>query len=97
MPPRAARPDPPLLYRPSAVARLLGISAKLARAMIARRELPSVRLGSHVFVPRAALEALLQQLPGTTVAEAIRRLAARGIVAGGHRPEVVEIDESERP
>jgi hypothetical protein len=54
-----------------------------------------VRLGSKVFVPRAALESLLQQLPGTTVAEAIRRLAARGIVAG-YPAERVEIDDAER-
>jgi len=45
---------------------LLGISRDLAYDLVARRELPSVRLGRRLVVPRRALE------------EALGRLAAAG-------------------
>ncbi|MDP9404412.1 MAG: helix-turn-helix domain-containing protein [Actinomycetota bacterium] len=40
-------------------ARLLGISRDLAYDLIARRELPSVRLGRRIVIPRFQLELLL--------------------------------------
>ena len=42
-------------------AALLGISRALAYELIARRELPSLRLGRRVVVPRRALEQLVEQ------------------------------------
>jgi excisionase family DNA binding protein len=41
---------------------LLGISRDLAYDLVARRELPSVRLGRRLVVPRLALEAALSRL-----------------------------------
>ena len=40
-------------------AALLGISRNLAYELVTRKELPSVRLGRRVLVPRQALERLL--------------------------------------
>ncbi|MGH9023547.1 MAG: helix-turn-helix domain-containing protein [Acidimicrobiia bacterium] len=42
-------------------AQLLGISRALAYELIARHELPSLRLGRRIVVPRRALEALVEQ------------------------------------
>jgi len=39
-------------------ARLLGISKTLAYNLVARQELPSLRLGGRVRIPRRALERL---------------------------------------
>jgi excisionase family DNA binding protein len=41
---------------------LLGISRDLAYDLVARRELPSVRLGRRLVVPRRALEEALDHL-----------------------------------
>ncbi len=41
---------------------LLGISRDLAYDLVARRELPSVRLGRRIVVPRRALEETLSRL-----------------------------------
>ncbi len=41
-------------------ARLLGISRALGYELVARGELPSIRLGRRIVVPRRALEALLE-------------------------------------
>ena len=40
-------------------ARLLGISRALGYELVARGQLPSVRLGRRIVVPRRALDALL--------------------------------------
>ncbi len=40
-------------------AALLGISRTLGYELVARRELPSLRLGRRIVVPRRALEELL--------------------------------------
>ena len=40
-------------------AALLGISRNLAYELVAREELPSIRLGRRVLVPRQALDRLL--------------------------------------
>ena len=42
-------------------AQALGISRALAYELIARYELPSLRLGRRIVVPRRALEVLLAQ------------------------------------
>ncbi|MGH9154496.1 MAG: helix-turn-helix domain-containing protein [Acidimicrobiales bacterium] len=42
-------------------AQLLGISRALGYELVARRELPSIRLGRRIVVPRRALEALLER------------------------------------
>ena len=41
-------------------AEMLGISRTLAYALVARGELPSLRMGRRIVVPRRALEALLE-------------------------------------
>ena len=52
------RKDPlaPLLLRPAEVALALGIGRATAYQLIATGELPSVRIGRSVRVPRQALE-----------------------------------------
>ncbi|MGH8984648.1 MAG: helix-turn-helix domain-containing protein [Acidimicrobiia bacterium] len=45
-------------------AQLLGISRALAYDLVARGELPSLRLGRRVVIPRRALETLVEE-PGT--------------------------------
>jgi excisionase family DNA binding protein len=94
MAPRAAKPEP-LLLKPSTVATMLSVSPKVVRRMLAAGELPSMRLGGKLFVPRAAFESFLQQLPGVSTAEALRNLGKRALVAG-IRPEMVEVDDQER-
>ena len=42
-------------------ARVLGISRAFAYALVARGELPNLRLGRRVVVPRRALEELIEQ------------------------------------
>jgi len=42
-------------------ARLLGVSRAHAYELVARNELPAVRLGRRILVPRHAIEALLHQ------------------------------------
>ena len=44
---------------------LLGISRDLAYQLVARGDLPSVRLGRRLIVPRRALEDALQRLADT--------------------------------
>ena len=41
-------------------AEVLGISRTLAYALVARGELPSLRMGRRIVVPKRALEALLE-------------------------------------
>lgn len=41
-------------------AQVLGISRALAYELVARHELPSIRLGRRIVVPRRALEVLLE-------------------------------------
>lgn len=45
----------------SETARLLGISRGLAYEMVRTREIPSVRFGKRVLIPRRALEKLLEE------------------------------------
>jgi excisionase family DNA binding protein len=47
-----------VLSVPEAAA-ILGISKALAYELVARKELPSLRLGRRIVVPRAALEGVL--------------------------------------
>ena len=62
----------PLVMSVAEAARLLGISKTLAYDLVARQELPSLRLGGRVRIPRRALEthlhlgcgAALSTLPG---------------------------------
>lgn len=51
--------DEPLALSVEEAARLLGISRTLAYESVARGELPAVRLGRRIVVPRRALELLL--------------------------------------
>lgn len=48
------------------VAQVLGISRALAYELIARGEIPSLRLGRRVVVPRHSLELLLAQVTPET-------------------------------
>lgn len=47
-------------------AQVLGISRALAYELIARGELPSLRLGRRIVIPRRALELLLAQVTPET-------------------------------
>lgn len=49
----------PLLLSVPQTARLLGVGTTLCWDMVHRRQLPSVRLGRRVLIPRAALEQLV--------------------------------------
>jgi excisionase family DNA binding protein len=44
-------------------AEILGISRALAYSLVARQELPSLKLGRRVVIPRRALERLLELEP----------------------------------
>jgi excisionase family DNA binding protein len=55
---------------------LLGISRDLAYDLVARGELPSVRLGRRVVVPRHALEETLAQMSRSTVDPEVGRHSA---------------------
>ena len=52
--------DGRLVLSVTEAAGLLGISRGLAYELVARGELPSLRLGRRIVVPRRALEALLE-------------------------------------
>ncbi|MGH9009275.1 MAG: helix-turn-helix domain-containing protein [Acidimicrobiia bacterium] len=56
---RKGEPDP-LVMSVAEAARLLGISKTLAYDLVARQELPSLRLGGRVRIPRRALERLTE-------------------------------------
>jgi excisionase family DNA binding protein len=47
-------------------AQVLGISRALAYELVARRELPSLRLGGRIVIPRRALELLISQATSET-------------------------------
>ena len=53
---RTTRPLEPLLLRAGEVAKLLGLGRSTVFAMLAAGELPVVRIGRSVRVPRVALE-----------------------------------------
>ncbi len=57
--------DSGLLTVPEA-AQILRISRNLAYELVARNELPSIRLGRVIRIPRAALDAWMEQQTGTT-------------------------------
>jgi len=50
-----------LVLTVEAAGRLLGISRGLAYELVARGELPHLRLGRRIVIPRAALEGLVNQ------------------------------------
>jgi excisionase family DNA binding protein len=52
--------DERLVLSVTEAAGMLGISRGLAYELVARGELPSLRLGRRIVVPRRALEALLE-------------------------------------
>lgn len=58
-----AVPTERLTYSIPEAARALGIGETLARRMILDRELPAVRLGARLVVPRAAVHRLLAARP----------------------------------
>ena len=60
-------------------ARLLGISKTLAYDLVARQELPSLRLGGRVRIPRRALERLTEsrRKPGPDVPQSPRKGSGR--------------------
>ena len=53
--------SPKLALTAPEVAELLGISRGLAYELVARRELPALRLGRRLVVPRHLIEALLNE------------------------------------
>ena len=50
-----------LLLKPSEVAQLLGIGRSLTYELIARREIPSVRLGRSLRVPAESLQKWIKE------------------------------------
>ena len=50
-------------------AEILGISRALAYSLVARHELPSLKLGRRVVVPRRALDRLLELEPSAHTSE----------------------------
>ncbi len=52
----------PLTLSIAETARRLGISRGLAYELVARGELPSLRLGRRIVVPRRALERLVDEI-----------------------------------
>ncbi len=58
---RAARPLEPLLLRAGEVAKLLGLGRSTVFALLAGGELPVIRIGRSVRVPRVALEHWIDQ------------------------------------
>ncbi len=50
-------------------AALLGISRAFAYLLVARNELPSLKLGRRVVIPRRALDRLLDVEPAVTASE----------------------------
>jgi excisionase family DNA binding protein len=62
-----AAPDP-ILMRPSEVAAALGLSRSMVTLMVARGELPVVRFGKAVRIPREDLERLLEERKERAVA-----------------------------
>jgi excisionase family DNA binding protein len=57
--------DERLVYTVSEAGELLGISRAFAYELVARGELPVIRLGRRCLVPKVALLALVGQGPGT--------------------------------
>ena len=50
-------------------AKVLGISRNLAYQLVRQGDIPSLRLGRRIVVPRAALERLLDEGPGRAAEE----------------------------
>jgi len=50
-----------LTYTVTEAANVLGISRALAYELVARDELPSIRLGRRIVIPAAALKAVLEE------------------------------------
>ena len=72
----------PLLLKPSRVARLIDVSPKVLRAMVARGEIPSRRLGGKVMIPATEFRTWLDSLPGVNATHALTALGQRAVVAG---------------
>jgi excisionase family DNA binding protein len=72
----------PLVMSVVEAARLLGISKTLAYDLVARQELPSLRLGGRVRIPRRTIERLTEsrRKPGSDVPQSPRQ-------GSGRRPE----------
>ena len=83
-PASAGRADiDPLVVSVAEAARMLGISKTLAYGLVARQELPSVRVGGRVRVPRRALERLAE---GRREAAGVLSTGARSAAPRRHRP-----------
>ena len=50
-------------------AEILGISRALAYSLVARQELPSLKLGRRVVVPRSALHRMLELEPSASTSD----------------------------
>ena len=59
--PDQSRPSDRLTYSVDEAARLLGISRNSCYEAIRRGEIPMIRLGRRILVPRSRLEDLLEQ------------------------------------
>jgi excisionase family DNA binding protein len=57
--------DPPLVFSVEQAAARLGISRAFAYQLVARGELPALRLGRRIVVPRHALDELIARVSTT--------------------------------
>ncbi|MEX1009659.1 MAG: helix-turn-helix domain-containing protein [Acidimicrobiia bacterium] len=59
-------PEPPLVFSVEQAAARLGISRAFAYQLVARGELPALRLGRRIVVPRFAIDEVLARASRTT-------------------------------
>lgn len=59
--PRAADLESRLCITVPEAARMLGVSRNFAYELVRRHELPAVRFGKRLLIPRAALEKMLER------------------------------------
>jgi len=84
----SGEPDPAVMSVVEA-ARLLGISKTLAYGLVARQELPSLRLGGRVRIPRRAIERLAEgrRKAGPDAAQPVGSSARRAARVSGPASE----------
>ena len=77
--PTSTRPEP-LTYSVETAATMLGISRALAYQLVRGGDLPSIKLGCRVVMPRAALLRLVGGEPGTALTSSVMAFRS-GLIA----------------
>lgn len=65
----AKNTNTPAVFTVREVAEILRIGKISAYQAVARGEVPCIRIGRRILIPRHALESILQQIPEVTAAE----------------------------